>query len=99
MNAANIVFVVAGAIAIVGGLVKTLAVGYRFAKRFEASLSEFGKEVKPNGGSSMRDAVNRIEEAVDRLGRRADTMDERLARVEAHAVIRSPEARTRATDE
>lgn len=48
------------------------------------------KQSQPNGGRSMRDAIDRIE-------RKVDSHSERLAVVEDH-VARHPNARTRATD-
>lgn len=54
------------------------------------SAREAAKQSKPNGGRSMRDAVDRIE-------RKVDSHSERLAVVEDH-IARNPQARTRATD-
>ncbi len=63
------------------------------------------RETKPNGGSSMRDAIDRIERKLDtdvvpRLDHNAVIMAEhadRLAVIEA-AHARQPQARTRKTD-
>lgn len=63
------------------------------------------KETRPNGGSSMRDAIDRIERKLDtdvvpRLDHNAVVIAEhadRLAVIEA-AHARQPEARTRKTD-
>lgn len=63
------------------------------------------KATRPNGGTSLRDAVDRIESKLDeqvvpRLDRGGVVMAEhadRLAALEAH-LVRDPTARTRATD-
>lgn len=63
------------------------------------------KATRPNGGMSLRDAVDRIElkldqQVVPRLDRGGVVMAEhadRLAALEAH-LVRDPTARTRATD-
>ena len=64
------------------------------------------KATRPNGGSSMRDVVDRIEDKLDtevvpRLDRGATVMAEhadRLAALEAR-MARDPAARTRSTDQ
>lgn len=52
---------------------------YRLAKRVDETNSLVHRELRPNGGSSLRDAINRVEakvdEAVDRLGRRLDAVE------------------------
>lgn len=64
------------------------------------------KQTRPNGGSSMRDVMDRIESKIDdevvpRLDRGSSIMArhaDRLAALEAK-VARDPELRTRATDD
>jgi len=47
----------AAATAIIIGLLKT----YRFFKRLDVALSTVERELIPNGGSTLRDAINRIQ--------------------------------------
>lgn len=82
--------VIAALLAAVGSTVGAWVSAYRAAK-----------QTRPNGGSSMRDAIDRIEaqlrDVVTRLDRGAAHMaehDDRLAVMEA----RDPSARTRSTD-
>ena len=37
------------------------------AERLASEIEEIKKQYKPNGGSSMRDAINRIENKIDRV--------------------------------
>lgn len=49
------------------------------AKRIEASLRFVEAELKPNGGSSLRDAVDRLEQQHGILQTRMDTIDQKLS--------------------
>jgi hypothetical protein len=51
-----------------------------------ASAEESAKELKPNGGTSLRDAVDRIEVVVTDLARRVGTLEHE--RVETHTTTR-----------
>lgn len=61
-NAANVLYLITGVAAIVGG-------GYMVARKIEKKLDLIESETKPNHGSSMRDAIDRIEERLDRMDR------------------------------
>jgi len=58
----------------VGGPVSTW-VTHRGNRRKAAQLREVIHEVKPNSGGSMRDAVDRIEQAVSALGERVGELE------------------------
>jgi len=55
------------------------------------------KEVSPNGGGSIRDAVDRIEKQVDKVRETQVAQGERLAKVEARVESYPPHGR-RSTD-
>ena len=42
------------------------------------------EQYRPNGGSSLRDAVDRLEQMVRRLHERHDTLNERIYMIEDH---------------
>jgi len=48
------------------------------AERLAAEIEEIKKQYRPNGGSSMRDAINRIEAAVLRLDNKLDIVQTEL---------------------
>jgi len=52
-------------------LLKCVVSSYRFVKRIDDGLAE----LKPNGGSSLRDAVNRIEERLDSHDARLESIE------------------------
>lgn len=66
----------AGVIALGWAVMKRL---YKMAKNIETVLAE----VRPNGGGSMRDAVNRIEGEVRELHRKQDDQSKELAELKA----------------
>ena len=41
--------------------------GFRFFTKLTARLDKLEEQYRPNGGSSMRDAINRIENKVSKL--------------------------------
>jgi septal ring factor EnvC (AmiA/AmiB activator) len=47
-----------------------------------AHVAEVADQVKPNGGSSLRDAVDRIERGLDALTARVDVNRERIETIE-----------------
>lgn len=61
-EAANICYLVTAVAAIIGG-------GYMVARKIEKKLDLIESETKPNHGSSLRDAVDRIEDRLDRMDR------------------------------
>lgn len=68
------------AIVLALGIIGRAVLGvYRLAKRVDETNALVHKELRPNGGSSLRDAINRVEskvdEAVDRLGKRLDAVE------------------------
>jgi dihydroorotate dehydrogenase len=65
----------AGAVALVWAVMKRI---YRMAKNVETVLAE----MKPNGGGSMRDAVNRIETDLKELHKKQDDQSRRLTTLE-----------------
>ena len=71
-EAANIAYLISAVAAIIGG-------GYMLARKFEKKLNVIESETKPNHGSSMRDAVDRIERAVAGLDERQDRIEKELA--------------------
>lgn len=73
--------------ALVVGSVLTAAVTGLYTLK---SAREAAKQSKPNGGRSMRDAVDRIEKKMDGHGERLAVLEDRIAR--------DPNARSRATD-
>lgn len=48
------------------------------------SVKATSDQVRPNGGSSLRDAVDRVENAVRRLHERHDKLNERIYLIEDH---------------
>jgi hypothetical protein len=54
------------------------AIGAAHAAKVGREVKRVGKEVVPNGGSSLRDAVDRIERKQDGLTHRADVLGMRL---------------------
>ena len=52
---------------------------YRLAKRIDETNTLVQRELRPNGGSSLRDVINRVEakvdDAVHRLGKRLDAVE------------------------
>ena len=52
--------------------------------RAHRSSKAAAEQFKPNGGSSLRDAVDRLEQMVRRLHERHDTLNERIYMIEDH---------------
>lgn len=47
--------------------------------RINKKLDSIAKEQKPNGGSSFRDAVDRMSKKIDHLDQRIDSLENNLA--------------------
>jgi hypothetical protein len=60
-----------------------VANGIKTAARVEKAVVTIEAEFKPNGGSSLRDAVNRIEAKVDNHEQRLAALEAALAALEA----------------
>lgn len=73
--------VVAGGLVAVGGILRAL---YRFFKKLDNALSAVHRELLPNGGSSLRDAVNRIEERINLVEGRTAVLEHWRAEIEVH---------------
>jgi hypothetical protein len=68
-------------------------------RKTRASAGRVEHEVTPNGGASLRDAVNRIASRVDSLHTKLDDHSQRLVRVETRTESWHENApRRRATD-
>lgn len=61
---------------------------YRVAKRIEATNDLVHRELHTNGGSSLRDAINRIEAKADHAIERINTIEQRPT---ATAIVVTPE--------
>ena len=76
----------AGGWATVSGLIlEVLTLVWVFAKfvsKIQNKLDAIDAEQKPNHGSSMRDAINRIEETVKDIQHDVHTIDNKLAKLE-----------------
>jgi hypothetical protein len=62
---------------------RAVANGIKTAARVEKAVVTIEAEFKPNGGSSLRDAVNRIEAKVDNHEQRLAALEAALAALEA----------------
>lgn len=51
-------------------------------EQLETGLRSVKAEVKPNGGKSLKDVVNRIETRLEEGNQRFDSLDSRITRVE-----------------
>jgi hypothetical protein len=71
MNPEIVAAIVAGITSIVGAFV--WGIRLLFTK-----LASYLAELKPNGGSSMKDQVNRLESAYDRLDAKVDKLHDLL---------------------
>lgn len=49
---------------------------YKFFKRMERALGAVEKELRPNGGSSLRDAIDRVEQAEIDHGHRLEALEQ-----------------------
>lgn len=68
------------AIVLALGIIGRAMIGvYRLAKRIDETNALVQRELRPNGGSSLRDVINRVEanvdDAVHRLGKRLDAVE------------------------
>jgi len=61
-------------------------------RKVRQETRQTAEQYKPNGGSSLRDAVDRVETAVRRLHDRHDRLAERITLIEDH-VTRPKEGR------
>lgn len=61
-------------------IVGIIATGVAFWIRHEVkkNLNEIKAEFKPNGGSSLKDQVNRLEERHDRIDEKVDNLDSKV---------------------
>jgi hypothetical protein len=79
VEAAQILGSVAAIVVALTIIGKAVLGAHRIARRVEDTNDLVQKELLPNGGSSLRDAINRLEakfdEAVDRLGSRLDRVE------------------------
>lgn len=73
--------------AIVGVLVALIG-GWIELRKSRQSQQTVENQVSPNGGASLRDAVNRIALRVETLDNKFDVHVERLARLEERAQVR-----------
>ena len=61
MEAVHVLGLAAGGLVSVGVILKSLGAVYRWTRRIEKALSFVEEQMRPNGGSSMRDSLDRIE--------------------------------------
>jgi cytochrome c-type biogenesis protein CcmH/NrfG len=61
-------------------------------RKVRQETRQTAEQYKPNGGSSLRDAIDRLEQMVRRLHDRHDTLAERITLIEDH-VTRPKEGR------
>ena len=68
MTAVNVLAAIAGCIISIGviyrGVVRPV---YRWATRLDKAIAHVEMNMKNNGGSSMRDAIDRIEQRLNRV--------------------------------
>ena len=66
------------------GVFGVIATGVAFWVRYEVkkNFTEIKSEFKPNGGSSLRDQVNRLESRHDDLDSKVDTMENSINRMD-----------------
>lgn len=66
------------------GILGIVATGVAFWVRYEVKKNfiEIKSEFKPNGGSSLRDQVNRLESRHDDLDHKVDTMENSINRMD-----------------
>jgi hypothetical protein len=61
MTVVQVLGLVAGGLVSVGVILRSVAAVYRWAKRIEGALRFVDEQMRPNGGSSLRDSLDRIE--------------------------------------
>lgn len=78
-NSANDIVLIGAAVTVILGGLRGAYKATKFFQRLEATVTFVERELKPNGGGSMRDAI-------DKLVHRTDTLE---------AVLRPPRKETR----
>jgi hypothetical protein len=54
------------------------------ARRTQAAIKTAASEYRPNGGATLRDAIDRVEASVERLHVRHDHLSDRITLIEDH---------------
>ena len=67
--------ILAAIISAIGGISGVIIIGLR---KFFKKLEEYLSELKPNGGNSLRDKVDRLERGYERLSDRLDEVYQTL---------------------
>ena len=71
-NVTSVLYLVSACAAIIGG-------GYMVARKIEKKLDLLQSETQPNYGSSLRDAVDRIDVSVTKISDRQDVIEKELS--------------------
>jgi hypothetical protein len=71
-NITNVLYLVSACAAIIGG-------GYMVARKIEKKLDVLQSETQPNSGSSLRDAIDRIDVSVTKISNRQDVIEKELS--------------------
>lgn len=82
----NIGIIIAGLTAIIGSIGATFKVFipfYKTSKRLVENIERIDSELKTNGGSSLRDAVNRSEKVLSDLSQKTDVLHTEILSINA----------------
>lgn len=71
-NLTSVMYLVSACAAIIGG-------GYMVTRKIEKKLDLLQSETQPNSGSSLRDAVDRIDVSVTKISDRQDVIEKELS--------------------
>lgn len=85
--------VVAQVIMAIGVLILFVAVAFTvifYARHIRLTVGKVEAEFKPNGGSSLRDAINRLESKLDPLSATVANHEQRIKRLENPPKPRAP---------
>ena len=63
-------------VVLIGGVAAVLIVTILLGRRIEAKIGSVHFELKPNGGRTLRDAIDRIEWRVETLEERTQVLEE-----------------------
>ena len=61
MSVVQVLGLIAGGLVSIGVILKSLTAVYKWTKRIESALTFVEEQMRPNGGSSLRDSLDRIE--------------------------------------
>ena len=70
-----IVAIVLGSITFLSTVAKLLVAGYRWGRRLEKALAYIESEMRPNGGSTIRDRVVRTDETLESISGRLESLE------------------------